>query len=80
MNDLCPKIPLCRLFNDNLLKRAESVESYKNGYCRNSARYKECKRYIISEKVGKCADFIMPNSMLTIEQIIERMKKEGLEL
>jgi hypothetical protein len=78
MNDLCPKTPKCTLFNDNLLKRAESAEVYKNIFCRDSSKYKECKRYIVSEKVGKCADFVMPNSMLTIEQIIEKMKNEGL--
>jgi hypothetical protein len=78
MTDVCPKTPKCPLFNDNLLKRAGSAEVYKNGYCRDSKKYMECKRYIISEKVGKCADFVMPNSMLTIEQIIYRMKTEGL--
>jgi hypothetical protein len=77
MNE-CPKTPKCPLFNDNLLKRAESAEVYKRGYCKDSEKYKECMRYIVSEKVGKCADFVMPNSMLTVEQIIERMKKEGL--
>lgn len=78
MEYLCPKTPKCPLFNDNLLKRAGSADIYKNGYCRNIAKFKECKRYIISEKVGKCADFIMPNSSLSNEKIIEKMKKEGL--
>lgn len=78
MNDLCPKTNTCPLFNDNLLKRAESAESYKNIYCRDPKKHKECKRFMISEKVGKCADFVMPNSMFSIEQIQERMKNEGL--
>lgn len=77
MKDLCSKTPKCPLFNDNLLKRAESAETYKNIYCRDT-NYKECKRFIISEKVGKCADFVMPNSMLTIEQITNRMQNENL--
>jgi hypothetical protein len=78
MKDLCSKTPTCPLFNDNLLKRAESAETYKNIFCRDNTKYKECKRFIISEKVGKCADFVMPNSMLSIEQITERMRNERL--
>jgi hypothetical protein len=78
MNNLCSKTQTCPLFNDNLLKRKESAETYKNIYCRDNTKHKECKRYIISEKVGKCANFVMPNSMLSIEQITERMRNERL--
>ena len=76
MSVLCPKTPKCPLFEGSLLKRAESAESYKNLYCKG--KYPECKRYIVSEKVSRSADFVMPNSSMTIDQIIERMKKEGL--
>lgn len=78
MAEICPKTPKCPLFNDNLLQRKESAETYKNLYCRSNSKYMECKRYIVSEKVGRCADFIMPNSSYTVEELIERMKKEGL--
>lgn len=78
MSDFCPKIAKCPLFNGFLLKRAESEEVYKNLFCRDTNRYKDCKRYMVAETVGKCADFVMPNSSLTIDQIIERMKNEGL--
>ncbi|NOQ27377.1 MAG: hypothetical protein GQ564_18600 [Bacteroidales bacterium] len=78
MHNLCSKTQKCPLFNDNLLKRKESAETYKNIFCRDNTKYKECKRFIISEKVGKCANFVMPNSMLSIEQITERMRNERL--
>ena len=74
----CPKTDKCPLFNDRILKREGSAEVYKSLYCRNSTRYKECKRYLVSEKVGTCADFVMPNSMLTVEKIIEKMKEKSL--
>lgn len=76
MSNLCPKTPKCSLFNDNLLRRKESAETYKNMYCRKN--YTDCKRYIVSEKVGKCADFVMPNSSYSVDEIVDRMKKEGL--
>ena len=75
MDTTCPKIAKCPLFNGTLLKRSESEDTYKNRYCRS--KFAECKRFQISELVGKCPDFVMPNSMLTIDQIVERMKKEG---
>jgi len=78
MKDLCPKTPNCRLFNGEILKREGAAETYKNLFCRSKEKYHQCKRYIVSEKVGDCADFIMPNSSLSIEDIIDRMKKEGL--
>jgi hypothetical protein len=74
----CPKTPKCPLFNDGLLKRQESAETYKNMYCRSEQRYRECKRFIISEKTGVCPPFILPNSSYSIEEIMDRMKKEGM--
>jgi len=78
METICPKTPTCVLFNDNLLKRKESAETYKLLFCRTDEKYKQCKRYMISERVGKCPYFVMPNSSLSIDNIIERMKREGL--
>ncbi len=78
MTNICPRTSTCPLFNDNLLKRKESAETYKALYCRSDVKYKDCKRYIVVEKVGAVADFVMPNSSYSVEEIIERMKSEGL--
>ncbi len=78
MNNQCPKIEKCPLFNDKILKREESAEVYKNLFCRNGEKFTECKRYQVSEKVGKCADFVMPNSSMTVDEIIQKMKEKAL--
>ncbi|MFO7370837.1 MAG: hypothetical protein R6X09_11260 [Bacteroidales bacterium] len=78
MSNECPKIVKCPLFNDKILKRAESAEVYKKLFCRNSEKFKECKRYQVSEKIGTCADFVMPNSTLTVDEIIQKMKEKAL--
>ena len=78
MEEICPKTPKCPLFNDGLLKRQESAENYKSLYCRSESKYRECKRFIVSEQVGKCADFVMPNSFLSVDEIIVKMKGAGL--
>lgn len=78
MKIACPKTPKCPLFNGHLLKRKGSAETYRLLYCNSEIKFKQCVRYIISEKTGKCADFIMPNSSLTIDEIMNRMKIEGI--
>lgn len=74
----CPYLKTCPLFNGKLLKRESSARTYKNLYCNSTGRYKECKRYIVAQKAGKSADFVMPNSSYTVEEIIEKMRKDGL--
>ena len=84
MNDninICPKQAVCNLFNDRIttFKSKMSLEIYKKLYCNAKDEYwKECKRLAIIKKTGKCADFVMPNSSLTIEQIIGKMKEQGI--
>lgn len=79
MENNCPKTEKCPLFNDNLLRRAESASTYKKLYCTaGESKWKKCKRYMVSEATGKCPDFVMPNSTYTVEEIKERMKKEKM--
>lgn len=78
MEFACPKSPKCALFNNNLLKRPESADIYRRNFCNDANRFKECKRYLVSEKFGKCANFVMPNSTMDLEDIRAKMVKEGL--
>ena len=77
--NICPKQGICNLFNDRItsFKSKMSLEIYKKLYCNAKDEYwKECKRLTIFNKTGKCADFVMPNSTLTTEQIIDKMKEQ----
>lgn len=77
MNNIsCSKLGKCPLFNNHLLKRQESAETYKKLYCLNADRFRSCKRYIISDKVGLCAPYVLPNSFDTVEYLLEKMKKD----
>ena len=84
MNDninICPKQAVCNLFNDKIttFKSKMSLEIYKKLYCNAKDDYwKDCKRLAVYRKKGKCADFVMPNSSFTIEQIIDKMKEQGI--
>jgi len=77
-NNNCPKVETCPLFNGVLLKRSGSEESYKNLYCKaGEDKWMNCKRYMTAEKIGSCADWILPNCSLKLEEIITKMKEKG---
>lgn len=76
--ELCPKIEKCPLFTGVLLKRKGSEESYKNLYCKaGKEKWSACKRYITSEKVGKCPDWVLPNCTKSLDEIVSKMKEKG---
>lgn len=76
--EFCPKVDKCPLFNGTLLKRSGSEESYKNLYCKaGTNKWSACKRYQISEKVGKSADWILPNCSLSLDEIVAKMNAKG---
>lgn len=76
-SNYCFNYHTCPLFNDNLLQRQSSADAYKNLYCRAGRdKWSECRRYQVSQELGKCPEFVMPNSKATIEEIKEKMLKK----
>jgi uncharacterized cysteine cluster protein YcgN (CxxCxxCC family) len=77
MNSLiCSKVDKCPIYNNKLLRNKETEEAYKNIYCKNGKEnFTLCKRYQVSERIGKCADFVMPNSFLSVDELIDRICK-----
>lgn len=70
----CPRIHQC-LINRGLLEiDKERAVKYKLNYC--CAGFERCKRYIIIERLHLCPDFVMPDSSLTIEEVMDRMENE----
>jgi hypothetical protein len=74
----CPLLEKCPLFNNQLLKRQESAETYKKLYCLKAAKFSDCKRFIVSSQVGRCADYVLPNSFDSVESLIDRMRKDKI--
>ncbi|MGE0090093.1 MAG: hypothetical protein AB7S50_11555 [Bacteroidales bacterium] len=76
--ELCPKVRTCPLFNGTLLKVPGAEDSYKNLFCKaGKQQWATCKRYMTSEKVGKCSDWILPNCSMSLDQIVQKMKEKG---
>jgi hypothetical protein len=74
---ICPKTPKCPIFN-GILQGTEYTETYKKLYCEAGEEgRKKCTRYQVSLKVGKCPENVLPNSLKSVEEIIEEMRKKG---
>ena len=70
MNKFCPLSADCPLFNDRIFIRKSYGQVYKKLYCTaGKERWSRCRRYQVFEKLGRCADFIMPNSRASFEEI-----------
>ena len=70
MEKVCPRSEECPLFNDRIFIRKNYGQVYKKLYCTaDERRWSQCRRYQVVEKFGTCADFVMPNSRASFEEI-----------
>jgi hypothetical protein len=75
---LCPNTPKCPIFS-GILKGTEYTETYKRLYCEGGVDGRErCRRFQVSQLTGMCPPEILPNSSKTVEEIIQKMKKDGI--
>ena len=71
----CPKIQKCPIFVYNVLSSERAGVAYKTLYCMaGEARFKTCKRYIVSSQAGFCPPEIMPNSSKSVHDILAKIK------
>ena len=75
---ICPKTPKCPIFN-GVLKGTEYTETYKKLYCEAGEDGRNrWRRYQVAQKVGVCPPDILPNSSKSIDEIIAKMKAQGV--
>lgn len=74
---ICPNTPQCPIFN-GVLKGTQYTETYKSLYCESGeVGRNKCMRFLVKQKVGKCPANVLPNSIKTLDEIIEDMKQKG---
>ena len=72
--NICPKAKKCPIFQ-RILEGEKLMEAYRNIYCHSGKEGREkCKRFLVSSKVGMCPPDLLPNSTLSVEEIIEQVK------
>ncbi|MEJ5317574.1 MAG: hypothetical protein WHS63_11240 [Tenuifilum sp.] len=70
----CPKLEKCPIYLKNVFFNPNAGETYRKIYCTaGKEKYTSCKRYLVSEKVGKpVPESVMPNCSLTVDEIIAK--------
>ena len=77
MSKLCPNYQGCRLVQtDVVVSDAEKKEQYISDYCQDDEKWKNCVRYITKKALWICPDFVLPDSNLTEDEIIERYEQQ----
>jgi hypothetical protein len=69
----CPNYDNCQLIRvKGFVVSGDKREYYINAYCTDSQeRWETCKRYQTHQVLHFCPDFVMPDTRLTIDQIMD---------
>jgi len=78
MTKICPNYGGCRLVQTDVVE-PDSVkkEEYINSFCLKEETWKKCKRYITRKALWICPDFVLPNSDLTEDEIVDQYEKNS---
>lgn len=77
MKNQCTLCSQCELFKGQISLSEDVRIMYNYHYCLSkNNRWKECKRYIFKNLNNHCPDFVMPNSLLSIDQIWQKLQRE----
>ena len=69
METTCPKVEKCPIFINNVLTVENAAVAYKNLYCQaGQTKYSQCKRFIISNKIGSCPQEVMPTALKQLKK------------
>ena len=75
----CPNINGCQvLHKEGFVKDEQMKEFYKTVYCCccSPEGYPQCMRFRTKNTLNFCPDFILPDSDLTLDEIMERLENE----
>lgn len=74
---ICPNAQGCRLVNTRVVEPDDAKrEAYLSTYCNTEEAWKKCVRYITKKALWICPDYVLPDSDMTEEEIIERYENE----
>ena len=73
---ICIKMEKCPIFTGILESNEVLIQIYKHLYCENGKVGRDnCKRYQVMLIAGYCLPDILPNSKLSVNYIINKMKQ-----
>jgi hypothetical protein len=70
--DKCPSYDQCKLLHaEDFIISAEHRQHYKSAFCTKSAAWDKCRRMQVGKKLHFCPDFVLPDSKLSTDEIID---------
>lgn len=70
MEKICANSAKCPIFSGVLQGKEITSKSYRNKYCEAGIQgWENCKRYMAKAKFGVCPPDLLPNSILSLEEI-----------
>lgn len=72
----CCNFSVCKVVNDNgVLMSSEKKAYYVNKYCNSPEQnWVNCKRYQVKQELGFCPEKLLPDSEITLEEIIRNFE------
>jgi len=72
---ICERSVKCPIYNGILNSNEMMIQTYKELYCDSGQKnHNRCIRYQVVKIIGYCPPDILPNSHLSVEDIIKRTK------
>lgn len=70
MEKICLNSAKCLIFSGVLQGKEITSKAYRNKYCEAGQQgWESCKRYMTKAKFGSCPPDLLPNSILTLDEI-----------
>ncbi|MCQ2253073.1 MAG: hypothetical protein MJZ61_06470 [Bacteroidales bacterium] len=74
INETCPKVAKCPIFQKGVLSNEKTGETYKSIFCQSN-RHKECKRFLAAQVCNKPIPVqVLPNAFISVDEIVKRVE------
>lgn len=72
----CPNINTCRMVSTEIVvPEKDKKERYMQGWClQGEEMWSNCKRYETKKALGFCPDFVVPDTGLSMDEIIDKFE------
>lgn len=79
-NFYCPNYQSCKLVQSIVIVPDEAMKKrYLSSYCeKNEESWVQCKRYIAKSELNFCPDFVLPDTALSAQEIIDEFDRISL--
>ncbi len=76
---ICKNSAKCPIYSGVLKGMEFTTAAYKQKYCDAGGQgWNQCRRYQVKDRAGKCPENILPNSLKTVEQIMQQYNLQVL--